>query len=43
MCALYLTDRRKAVYIPTTEGYSVLISPSDPDGFLSALRSSRGM
>ena len=40
---LYLTDRRKAVYIPTTEGYSVLISPNDPDGFLSALRSSRGM
>lgn len=36
---LYLTDRSKAVYIPTSAGYSVLISPADPDGFLSALRS----
>ena len=35
---LYLTDRSKAVYIPTTAGYSVLLSPSDPDGFLNALR-----
>lgn len=36
---LYLSDRRRAVYIPTTEEYSVLISPSDPDSFLSAIRS----
>lgn len=35
---LYLTDRRKAVYIPTTDGYSVLISPDNPDAFLAALR-----
>lgn len=35
---LYLTDRGKAVYVPTTEGYSLLVSPADPDGFLSALR-----
>lgn len=38
---LYLTDRRKAVYIPTTEGYSVLISPDNPDTFLAALRRTR--
>jgi hypothetical protein len=35
---LYLTDHAKAVYIPTTEGYSVLLSPADPDGFINALR-----
>jgi hypothetical protein len=36
---LYLTDRQRAVYIPTTAGYSVLLSPADPDAFLLALRS----
>lgn len=35
---LYLTDRRKAVYVPTTLGYSVLLSPDDPDAFVSRLR-----
>ena len=34
---LYLTDRSKAVYVPTTEGYSVLLSPSEPERFLAAL------
>ena len=36
---LYLTDRARAVYIPTTAGYSLLLSPADPDAFLSQLRS----
>ena len=35
---LYLTDRTRAVYIPTTAGYSLLLSPGDPDGFLAQLR-----
>jgi len=35
---LYLTDRRKAVYVPTALGYSLLLSPSDPEEFLAALR-----
>jgi hypothetical protein len=35
---LYLTDRSRAVYVPTTAGYSLLISPADPDRFLSAVR-----
>ena len=35
---LYLTDRSKAVYIPTTNDYSLLLSPGDPDGFLETLR-----
>ena len=35
---LYLTDRSRAVYVPTTAGYSVLLSPADPDGFIAAIR-----
>ena len=35
---LYLTDRSRAVYVPTTAGYSVLLSPRDPDAFVTALR-----
>ena len=35
---LYLTDRRKAVYVPTALGYSLVVSPDDPEAFLSALR-----
>jgi len=35
---LYLTDRTRAVYVPTTAGYVLLLSPVDPDGFLSRLR-----
>jgi hypothetical protein len=36
---LYLTDRSRAVYVPTTKGYSLILSPVDPDGFLAKLRS----
>ena len=39
---LYLTDRTRAVYIPTTAGFSLLLSPADPDGFLSRLRAVLG-
>jgi hypothetical protein len=35
---LYLTDRQRAVYVPTSNGYGVLLSPSEPDAFLEALR-----
>ena len=35
---LYLTDRARAIYIPTTAGYSLVLSPADPDGFLRTLR-----
>ena len=35
---LYLTDRSRAVHVPTTAGYSVLVSPADPESFVSALR-----
>ncbi len=33
----FLTDGRRAVYLPTTEGYVVLASVADPRGFLEAL------
>lgn len=35
---LYLTDRRHAVYIPTTLGYSLLLSPEQPERFVERLR-----
>ena len=35
---LYLTDSKRAVYVPTTAGYSVLLSPDDPDAFVAAMR-----
>lgn len=39
---LYLTDRTKAVYIPTHDGYSVLLSAHDPDGMAVELRERAG-
>lgn len=36
---VYLTDRNRAVHIATTAGYSILLSPADPDGFVAALAS----
>ena len=35
---LYLTNRSQAVYVPTTAGYVVLVSPKDPAGFLARLQ-----
>jgi hypothetical protein len=35
---LYLTDTSRAVYVPTTAGYGVLLSPQNPDEFVAALR-----
>ena len=39
---LYLTDDSRAVYVPTTAGYSVVLSPREPDQFLAALRVAAG-
>ena len=38
---LYLTDRHRAVYVPTTQGYSLLLSPQEPDRFLERLQQAR--
>jgi hypothetical protein len=35
---LFVTDRTGTVAIPTDLGYVLLLSPADPDAFLSALR-----
>ena len=35
---LYLTTMDRAVHVPTTEGFSLLLSVSDPDRFLEHLR-----
>lgn len=35
---LYVTRRDNVVYIPTTEGYSLLLSVQEPQRFLDALR-----
>jgi hypothetical protein len=35
---LYLTDAKRAVYVETTAGYSVLVSPEQPDEFVAAVR-----
>jgi hypothetical protein len=34
---LYLTDWSRVVYVPTTAGYGLLLSPSEPDQFLAAV------
>jgi hypothetical protein len=33
-----LTDNHKVLYIPTRDGYSILISPMDPDALLDELK-----
>ncbi len=35
---IYVTDRRRVVYIPTREGYSLLLSSFEPERLLSALK-----
>lgn len=35
---LYVTDSRRAVYVPTTQGYSLLLSPQQPERFVERLR-----
>ena len=40
---LYLTRREQAVYVPTTEGYSLVLSPSDPQRFVDRIRDLGGV
>lgn len=35
---IYLTDRHSVLYVPTLDGYSLLLSSSEPERFLAALR-----
>ena len=34
---VFVTDRSRVVALPTTLGYTLLVSPADPSGFLAAL------
>ena len=35
---IFLTDKRRVVYLPTREGYSLLLSVPEPEKFLETLR-----
>jgi hypothetical protein len=35
---LFVTDRRRVVHIPTTEGYAVMLSVQQPEAFLGRLQ-----
>lgn len=35
---LYVTDRSRVAYVPTTQGYAVLLSAADPNALLASLR-----
>jgi len=35
---VFLTDRTQAVYVPTRGGYSLLLSPADPQAFIATLQ-----
>lgn len=39
---LAVTDRDRVVDLPTSDGYSVLVSVADPDGFLDRMRAEHG-
>ncbi len=39
---LAVTSRDRVVELPTNEGFSVLVSPADPEGFLARLRAAAG-
>ncbi len=39
---LFVTDRERSVAIPTTEGFTLILSPDDPEAFLSSLRARSG-
>jgi hypothetical protein len=38
---VYLTDRRRAVVVPTELGYTLILSPLDPEGLVAALQEPR--
>jgi len=39
---VYLTDRRRVAYVPTNEGYALLLSVERPDAFLELLARRKG-
>ena len=39
---IFVTDRSRVVHIPTSEGYSVMVSTERPEAFMEAIRSAAG-
>ncbi len=39
---LYVSDMSRVAYVPTTEGYSVMVSVADPERFVASLRREAG-
>ena len=39
---MYLTDRRRVAYLPTAEGYALLLSVAEPERLIDALTRARG-
>jgi len=39
---LYVTDPTRVAYVPTTDGYAVMVSVADPSAFLTSLRAAAG-
>ena len=35
---VFVTNRSRVVYVPTREGYSLLLSPADPQAFIAGLQ-----
>lgn len=35
---VFVTDTSRVVYVPTRDGYSILLSPAEPQAFLASLR-----
>ena len=35
---VFLTDKRRVLYLPTQQGYAAMLSVADPEGLLSALQ-----
>jgi hypothetical protein len=38
---VFVTDRSRVVYLPTTDGYALVLSPQDPQSFIASLQRTR--
>jgi hypothetical protein len=38
---VFVTDRTRVVYLPTLDGYSLVLSPQDPQAFIASLQRAR--
>jgi Bacterial PH domain len=38
---VFVTDRSRVVYVPTQDGYAMILSPQDPQAFIASLQHAR--